>query len=68
MPMDYYANYPGQLFIPLDRYIFGANVTYGVRSDQKENPPVTYVLQQNDTVISWWDKPPTATKYTLVRT
>lgn len=31
LPDTYYANYPGELIIPLDKYIFGANVTYGVQ-------------------------------------
>jgi len=31
IPNTYYANFPGELVIPLDKYIFGANVTYGVQ-------------------------------------
>jgi hypothetical protein len=30
IPDTYYANFPGNLFIPLDRYVFGANITYGI--------------------------------------
>ena len=30
--------------------------------------PVHYVLQQNETLISWWDKPPTAHNYNFIRT
>ena len=49
LPSDYYANYPGQLFIPLDRYVFGSNITYGVKSEEKEKElaPTYYILQQN---------------------
>jgi len=31
VPSTYYANFPGQLIIPLDRYVIGANVTWGVQ-------------------------------------
>ncbi len=31
VPYIYYANFPGHLVIPLNRYVFGANVTYGVQ-------------------------------------
>jgi hypothetical protein len=68
LPKDYYANYPGELFIPIDRYAFGANITYSVTSNRKQDPPEAYVLQQNSTVITWYDKPPTVTTYTLVKT
>jgi len=30
LPDTYYANYPGNLYIPVDRYVFGSNITYGV--------------------------------------
>lgn len=30
LPETYYANFPGELFIPLDRYIMGPNITYGI--------------------------------------
>jgi hypothetical protein len=29
-PKEYYANYPGELFIPLNRYVLGPNITWGV--------------------------------------
>ncbi len=31
LPDTYYANFPGELVIPLNRYIIGANITYGVQ-------------------------------------
>lgn len=69
LPKDYYANYPGELFIPIDRYVFGANLTYGLYFNQSEEyPPTYYFLQQNSTIIDWWDKPPSFFKYTFVRT
>jgi len=68
LPKDYYANYPGELFIPLDRYVFGPNITWGVKSSDASDAPTNYVLQQNDTLITWWDKPPTVNTYTFIRT
>jgi hypothetical protein len=29
--------------------------------------PTHYFLQQNSTVISWWDKPPSIFKYTYLK-
>lgn len=69
LPRDYYANYPGQLFIPIDRYVFGGNITYGLYFNKsEEDPPTYFFLQQNSTIITWWDKPPSVFKYTFVRT
>jgi hypothetical protein len=69
LPSDYYANYPGQLFIPLDRYVLGANITYGVDSQDKTvDPPMHYILQQNDTLLDWWDKDPSMSNIVLLRT
>lgn len=69
LPKDYYANYPGQLFIPIDRYVFGSNITYGLYFNKtEENPPTYFFLQQNYTIIDWWDKEPTFFKYSFVRT
>lgn len=31
IPDSYYANFPGELVIPLERYVFGPNITYGVQ-------------------------------------
>lgn len=56
LPETYYANYPGQLFIPLDRYVLGSNITYGVFDNYDKDPPVSFVLQQNTTRINWWNK------------
>ena len=47
LPKDYYANYPGELFIPIDRYAFGPNITYGVQSNETVGQPDYYFLQQN---------------------
>jgi hypothetical protein len=33
LPQNYYANYPGQLFIPLDRYVLGPNITWVIFKD-----------------------------------
>jgi len=66
LPQSYYANYPGEMFIPLDRYALGANITYGVIYAKDQSPPEYYVLQQNSTTIFWTDKPKTVTKYTMV--
>lgn len=68
LPDTYYANYPGQLFIPLDRYVLGSNITYGVHSEAVEDPPTYFILQQNSTKISWWNKNDSMYKYTFIRT
>lgn len=31
VPDTYYANFPGELAIRLNRYVIGANITYGVQ-------------------------------------
>jgi hypothetical protein len=56
LPDTYYANYPGQLFIPLDRLVFGSNITFGVYDIVDPYPPTYFILQQNDTLINWWNK------------
>lgn len=65
LPDTYYANYPGQLFVPLDRYVFGSNITYGVY-DEDRDPPVSYILQQNTTRL-FWNRDPTISKYVFLR-
>jgi hypothetical protein len=35
LPNTYYANYPGELFIPLDRYVLGSNITFSVIEESK---------------------------------
>ncbi len=35
VPDTYYANFPGELVIPLNRYAIGANITYGVQEKVK---------------------------------
>lgn len=66
LPDTYYANYPGQLFVPLDRYALGPNITYGVYTEDKD-PPIHYLLQQNTTRIEWWNKTHNILKYTFLR-
>jgi len=53
LPEVYYANYPGELFIPLDRYVLGPNITYGVHENQHPNMSTFWILQQNDTLLHW---------------
>jgi hypothetical protein len=69
VPDTYYANYPGELVIPLNRYVIGANITWGVQEKIKNETidlPPHWVLQQNDTIIHW-DKAPSMFKYTFLR-
>lgn len=53
LPEVYYANYPGELFIPLNRYILGPNVTWGVHETQHPNMSAYWILQQNETILHW---------------
>lgn len=53
LPSTYYTNYPGELFIPLDRYILGPNITYGVKENQHPDMSAWWVLQQNETILHW---------------
>ena len=56
LPKNYYANYPGELFIPLDRYVIGSNITYDVKEylDNKTGElSAHWVLQQNTTKLHW---------------
>ncbi len=68
MPKDYYANYPGQLFIPVNRLVFGANVTYGIKVNSDQTIPTNYFLHQNQTTIIWHTKPPSMLKYNVLLT
>lgn len=70
MPQHFYANYPGQLFIPTDREALGGNITYGVYHNEtdKYSIPTHYFLHQNNTKISWDSKPPSMMKYTYLVT
>lgn len=47
IPSTYYANYPGNLYIPIDRYVLGSNITYGVSDEYDKDPPVYYFFHQN---------------------
>lgn len=68
-PDTYYANYPGELAIPLHRYVIGANVTWGVQeklTNETGELPNYWILQQNDTIVHW-EKGPSMFKYTFLR-
>lgn len=54
------------MWIPLDRYALGANLTYGIIYEKDQSPPEYYILQQNSTRIFWTGKPPSVFKYTYV--
>lgn len=47
LPEVYYANYPGELFIPLDRYVLGPNITWSVHENTHPNMSAWWILQQN---------------------
>ena len=66
IPDTYYANYPGELYIPLDRYLIGANITYGINETTKGSYSSHWILQQNLTIIDW-KKEPSHFKYTFLR-
>jgi len=53
IPDTYYANYPGELFIPLHRYVYGPNITWNVHENEHPNMSEYWILQQNDTIIHW---------------
>ena len=70
LPDTFYANYPGQLFIDLDRFVLGANLTYGLQFGQGKDgldPPEHFILQQNHSIITWWEHKPQMFKYTFLR-
>ena len=54
------------MFIPLDRYALGANITYGIIYEKSQDPPEYYILQQNSTRITWYGRPDSIYKYTMV--
>lgn len=67
IPTAYYANYPGELYIPMDRYLLGPNITYGVDERSKNGSFANHwILQQNETLIDW-DKKPSLFRYTFLR-
>lgn len=66
IPETYYANYPGQLFIPLDRYVLGSNITWNIVDEDDPYPPNYYILQQNTTRV-FWNKTPSISKYVFLR-
>lgn len=66
LPSVYYANYPGELFIPLNRYVLGPNITYGVKENQHPNMSAYWILQQNETILHW-PKEPSLGKITFLR-
>lgn len=67
LPESYYANFPGELFIPLERYVLGANITYGVHENVTQKKASTWwVLQQNTTRLHW-EKKPSMAKISFLR-
>lgn len=66
IPKDYYANYPGQLYVPLDRYAMGPNITYSVNENDHPNMSNFWILQQNTTRLHW-NKKPSLGKVTFLR-
>jgi hypothetical protein len=64
---EYYANYPGELYIPLNRYVMGPNITWDVNETavSGELPP-HWILQQNKSYIEW-DSFPSLNKLSLLR-
>lgn len=64
---EYYANYPGELFIPLNRYVLGPNITWGVNETAfiGELPP-WWINQQNKSFVEWGELPP-MNKLSLLR-
>jgi len=55
---EYYSNYPGELFIPLNRYILGPNITWGVNETAFIGElPSWWILQQNKSYVEWTDLP-----------
>lgn len=66
LPETYYSNFPGELFVPLDRYINGPNITYGVLGSTDKYDPVYYILQQNTTKLTW-NKTPSVSQYVFLR-
>ena len=68
-PTSYYANFPGELVVPLTRYVIGANLTYGITEKSLTNDstvPNHWIYQQNDTLIHW-EKEPSLFKYRFLR-
>lgn len=64
---EYYSNYPGELFIPLNRYILGPNVTWAVNESSFVGElPSWWILQQNKSFVEWGETP-TLGKLTLLR-
>jgi hypothetical protein len=53
----YHAVYPGEAEIPLMNYAIGPNITYEVDHPDPKQVPISYVLQQNRSRLSWAGKP-----------
>ena len=54
------------MYIPLDRYLIGANITYGIHEQSKGSYSNHWILQQNETLLDW-KKEPSLFKYTFLR-
>ena len=62
LPDSYYANFPGEFFIPLSRYVIGPNITWGVHeSVPSGHMSAWWILQQNTTRLHWKKEPSMAT-------
>jgi hypothetical protein len=47
--------------------VLGSNITYAIKDDYDKDPPASYILQQNETQITWKGKKPSFSKYTFLR-
>lgn len=64
---EYFSNYPGELYIPLDRYIMGPNITWAVNETTVIGElPSWWILQQNVSFVEWGELPALG-KVTLLR-
>lgn len=55
-PSFFSVNSPGDIYIPIHDYILGPNVTYDFKAFG-ENPPKSYVLQQDQMNLHWNTSP-----------
>jgi hypothetical protein len=55
---EYYANYPGELFIPLNNYVFGPNITWGVHEQTVIGELLSYLDIATNASKIYWDMPP----------
>ena len=68
LPETYYANFPGEFFIPLARYALGPNMTYSVHESVPSGEVSNFwILQQNTTILHWNTPKPSLAKITFLR-